>query len=1751
MDVPFESTDAIEAAAAAAASEQQDREKSVLEASVRHVTEYVSATPVDESSLERPPATIKRTEASIMKPSERLDGRNLVTVTVPPIACDGAVSFASRTGNDNARQRQRREADDLGVVEGTEHGFIDLTASDDDDDSLNNAHASSTIMKGEICKKENVEAILLATTSRNDFSAGHHEHGDAAFENTKDLISAAANFSNMDDLTRWLRLSNNPDDVSSNTSEAENLHRLQKLDRRAMLQSIHKELMPPKPSTLLDFLAAQPITTTTRRRSSSRNVPAKNYFKDEAAWVDKDNWDNKVPGKKVTATKGGEPSTGRQRGRSPHKVADKGNGEGVMEAAGKDTTATQSPKRNNSVRSKAVQPAKSSTFQESLTRPIAAKQGGLPSKAVTKDNLKNVANHMEAEKAIGAIKEKDGEPKGLLCRRFPRKSVPNNFISNGWIDEASWENLLEVAWNDTVATKTSTTNSARTRKSQPPKLHRKSIAQPIPEVTKQRTVPTHLLTEKGDGALTETTDDHVVAAKHRTTTGEPTVRNHENSSQKVAPYDLSQSRCRVEGNVKEVVETAGNGATSKALKMNNLTKQVPDKRRRHSAPSSSIEQKQDAITEMPKQAPAPYSLFSQDYRPVFAAKNLDLSHVQIMAAVAKKWVDLSTDEKKPYRDRAAAAESKFKPEMKAWNAFQRAQEKLGRLPATSMKKNAIGDFALKAELKAKPAKEKDTTTTKISKPNRQSSLPLEPMIQKPDNAMPQSHGRVRDRCVGDGVLAMLPAEEDAGVPPPQRARSVSARCRMDRGHPRAKSLPVGMELIRDSLYSTSAPPDEDKPKPRKQGNLNSASTAETRKGNVRSTWAPPDEVAPAPTIVRPAAISKDCRPMAAHNEKSTDIAISRVQTGGKTQHRVSEPSADVELFKPTTSHPIQSSKKKRHRPDATDIVEVQRGVTTHVLSSVPPEMKESAQSRAFPLAFPEIKRRRTSCCQEQVATYVRDTQLGTSSCNASAPPDADESATISTVRFTNSNDNIRLRKTGSHTKGAPNMAVSHTLGGGETCEQIRISTPATFDLRGNHRSRNYIPNGDILGPGNISGNEQTNSRNSETNDEQRIDGSVNSKSHQVAGFSAESSPRLSEKKSGRGNLSGDERSLSQIFAEDDKQRFNGIADDKSRHVEGFSTNTSRVANSSRQQQQKGLNSERFLLLSSLRPRQNVDGTFGPHHVAATAARYEWDPIRGYRFVVSEDAFNNRVTLSRALHPSAGDDSSGDKANSGPVAMTPVRTAKAIFNMSGIQNKSRRNKKQSPNKETLLKKKSTSPKSSSALRKELHGLLTSNKLLKSKVAVKSNRGAYLLQPGAYPSSDGLPQKRHNETEVNVSLYHPNHVRLEPQRHTDQKANARDKAPATVARGRAHGTPNDSARHIHRVRGKDIDKRKSSTLGITKSARKKATTGGRRNFTDEKFLVQSSDPEMACGGSDVHAPSQTKKLYSRDPSRGQSAPLAVGDTQCPKMAKVKVTTTEPRFVACGGCVGCKMKTNCGSCLQCVLQCDAPPGTQLFCMQRICSAPTPNPKLLANQCYVAPNAPSPSKAARKGMVVRKRSEQSAPTRNDRHPSPLKTNRNAQSSGQAYTLTKKSKLTVHARSLGTNDRITPKKQSGYDIQASVLTESAESTTQEISILQSRRRTGPSATAHTNHRKRVEDDDSVLESLCDADSFVDDVLSDLDDDSSKEAARKSDVHRHMQKQVELSAADMARQWRAEIRGAHTFHPTDFLYDDESYCVDE
>jgi hypothetical protein len=167
------------------------------------------------------------------------------------------------------------------------------------------------------------------------------------------------------------------------------------------------------------------------------------------------------------------------------------------------------------------------------------------------------------------------------------------------------------------------------------------------------------------------------------------------------------------------------------------------------------------------------------------------------------------------------------------------------------------------------------------------------------------------------------------------------------------------------------------------------------------------------------------------------------------------------------------------------------------------------------------------------------------------------------------------------------------------------------------------------------------------------------------------------------------------------------------------------------------------------------------------------------------------------------------------------------------------------------------------------------------------------------------------------------------------------------------------------------------------------------------------------------------------RSQEAPLAFGDEVIPRQITIEgnLTTAEPRFVACGDCVGCKMKSSCGSCLQCLLQFDAAPGAQLVCMHRICSAPTLNPKLVSRQSLVATKtAPTQS--------------HSVPAGNQGQSLPLKQISKAQRSHQASAQAEKSKLTMNAQSLAKNDSI------GYNIDDSVVTQSANFTAQGMSIL-------------------------------------------------------------------------------------------------------
>jgi hypothetical protein len=75
--------------------------------------------------------------------------------------------------------------------------------------------------------------------------------------------------------------------------------------------------------------------------------------------------------------------------------------------------------------------------------------------------------------------------------------------------------------------------------------------------------------------------------------------------------------------------------------------------------------------------------------------------VQIVAAVFRKWGELSADEKKPYPDCAAAAESEIQRETKAWKARQRMQDMLGRLPARTRKKKGHTGFRNQSRIEGK------------------------------------------------------------------------------------------------------------------------------------------------------------------------------------------------------------------------------------------------------------------------------------------------------------------------------------------------------------------------------------------------------------------------------------------------------------------------------------------------------------------------------------------------------------------------------------------------------------------------------------------------------------------------------------------------------------------------------------------------------------------------------------------------------------------------------------------------------------------------------------------------------------------------------------------------------------------------------------------------------------------------------------------------------------------------------------------
>lgn len=117
---------------------------------------------------------------------------------------------------------------------------------------------------------------------------------------------------------------------------------------------------------------------------------------------------------------------------------------------------------------------------------------------------------------------------------------------------------------------------------------------------------------------------------------------------------------------------------------------------------------------------------------------------------------------------------------------------------------------------------------------------------------------------------------------------------------------------------------------------------------------------------------------------------------------------------------------------------------------------------------------------------------------------------------------------------------------------------------------------------------------------------------------------------------------------------------------------------------------------------------------------------------------------------------------------------------------------------------------------------------------------------------------------------------------------------------------------------------------------------RRFTSDGCIIPAQVPVRASDGSFLRPRGRNLQGLTWSVLRGQWEPTEISNI---KMEESKnEPSVETRYVACGFCVGCKMESNCGACMQCMLLEDLPSASMahfIVCMQRVCSAPAPNPK------------------------------------------------------------------------------------------------------------------------------------------------------------------------------------------------------------------
>lgn len=104
------------------------------------------------------------------------------------------------------------------------------------------------------------------------------------------------------------------------------------------------------------------------------------------------------------------------------------------------------------------------------------------------------------------------------------------------------------------------------------------------------------------------------------------------------------------------------------IDMPKATSETPAKRTRRSAAEGATKKKKDPNA--PKRPLTAYLYFANDKRDGVRAKNPDLTLAQVTSLIGQQWRDLSSEDKKPYEEKAVADKKRYESERAAYKEKQ-------------------------------------------------------------------------------------------------------------------------------------------------------------------------------------------------------------------------------------------------------------------------------------------------------------------------------------------------------------------------------------------------------------------------------------------------------------------------------------------------------------------------------------------------------------------------------------------------------------------------------------------------------------------------------------------------------------------------------------------------------------------------------------------------------------------------------------------------------------------------------------------------------------------------------------------------------------------------------------------------------------------------------------------------------------------------------------------------------------------------